>query len=245
MLQDIDEPTEDDLATLKVLLDAMRHGPEHEAQHGMLNAVLAGEAHFHGLEHIRLATASAQVDFQSRQHAPYYRLLIQFINENNPFDGVQFYGPGVRPPGSVHLAPKGSTVSYPNFYRYGVRYGADSHHRGRNSRYGYIYNQRPVLIKAIYEATLRVEGEEQKIVAVMVQRFMEPAARPIFPWSHRAEELGIQSWEFEELGPVEVFPATAFTGVFALSDIEMENGHYWLSFAMINTMPEDLVVDDD
>ncbi|KAG8724353.1 hypothetical protein FRC09_019802 [Ceratobasidium sp. 395] len=159
MLQDINEPTEDDLATLKVLLDAMRHGPEHEAQHGMLNAVLAGEAHFHGLgrslqttiiktrlivslEHIRLATASAQVDFQSRQHAPYYRLLIQFINENNPFDGVQFYGPGVRPPGGVYLAPKGSTVSYPNFYRYGVRYGADSHHRGRNSRYGYIYNQR-------------------------------------------------------------------------------------------------------
>ncbi|KAG8688983.1 hypothetical protein FRC09_012631 [Ceratobasidium sp. 395] len=74
---------------------------------------------------------------------------------------------------------------------------------------------------------------------------MEPAARPIFPWSHRAEELGIHSWEFKELGPMEVVPATAFTGVFALSDIEMENGHYWLSFAMINTTPEDLVADDD
>lgn len=45
-MQDIANPTRDDIATTNMMLEAMREGPEHERQRGMLNAVLAGEARF-------------------------------------------------------------------------------------------------------------------------------------------------------------------------------------------------------
>ncbi|KAG9077295.1 hypothetical protein FS749_010833 [Ceratobasidium sp. UAMH 11750] len=154
--------------------------------------------------------------------------MIQFMNDNNPFNNVEFYGP-----------------AYPNFYRYGVRYGSDKHYRGRKSRYGYIYNRRPVLIKRIYQSTVEVGGEEHKAIAVMVRRFVKPDHEPVFPWNHWADALGINAWEFDQLDPAKAVPADAFTGVFALSDVELEAGHYWITFAMINTEPEDLVADYD
>jgi hypothetical protein len=47
-MQEIPNPTRDDTETTKILLNAMREGPEHLVHHGLLNAVLAGEANFRG-----------------------------------------------------------------------------------------------------------------------------------------------------------------------------------------------------
>jgi hypothetical protein len=46
------------------------------------------------------------------------------------------------------------------------------------------------------------------------------------------EELEVESWAFEALEDPEVVSIDALTGVFALSDIEMSTGHYWLTFGM-------------
>jgi hypothetical protein len=45
-MQDIQNPTQDDTTTINMMLNDMQDGPEHERQCGMLNVILAGEAHF-------------------------------------------------------------------------------------------------------------------------------------------------------------------------------------------------------
>ncbi|KAF8596318.1 hypothetical protein BDV93DRAFT_67352 [Ceratobasidium sp. AG-I] len=197
------------------------------------------------LEHIRLATAPAKVDFQAREHAQFYRLMLQFCNDHNPFDGVVFYGAGRRPPGGIYLRPTGSTHSYSHFFRHGVRYGSANHYRGKKSRFGFIQNRVPVIIRGIYKTTFEINGEEHNFSAAMVQCFVMPERQPVFPWDEWAEFLGINAWAFEQFQPIEAVPLNIFTGVFALSDIEMTYGHYWLTFEMINTNPEDRVEDYD
>ncbi|QRW24324.1 Transposase family Tnp2 protein [Rhizoctonia solani] len=103
----------------------------------------------------------------------------------------------------------------------------------------------PVIIQGIYKSTVAVLGEEHKFLAVMVQRFVAPAEPPAFPWNHWDHILGIGAWEYQELQPVEAVPATAFTGLFALSNIEMSYGRFWLTFAMITTRPDNLMDGDN
>ncbi|KAG8728575.1 hypothetical protein FRC11_010744 [Ceratobasidium sp. 423] len=246
-MQSILEPTDDDVKTTEVLLDAMRDGPEHEIQRGMLDAILAGEARFHRQERLRLATAPAKVDFSLENHRPYYELMIGFCNRHNPVDDVVFYGRGRRPRHGhpVRIHPANSTVSYPHFTRYGIRYGVAGHHRGNKARYGYIYGRVPVVIRGIYETTVELHGQEHKFLAVMVQRFVAPEPEPVFPWDHWREFLGIDAWEHNEFDPLESVPVTAFSGVFALSDMIMPVGHLWLTFAILKTRPEDLADDHD
>ncbi|KAG8696028.1 hypothetical protein FRC08_007410 [Ceratobasidium sp. 394] len=240
LLQDLDEPTADDIATTNALLNVMRNGPEHELQCGMLDAVLTGEAPPHGLEHVRLLSTSAKVDFQSHFHARFFRLMLQFCNDHNPLNDIVFYGYGRQPPGAVFISPTGSTVSHSHFLRHGIYYGSSDHHRGQNSRFGYINNRVPVIIRRIYKTTVEVMGEEHEFVAVMVQQLIAPERRPLFPWDFWDEYLGIDAWEVDQFGQLEAVPADAFTGVVALSDIEMSYGHYWLTIVMVNTEPEDL-----
>ncbi|KAG8769645.1 hypothetical protein FRC12_004831 [Ceratobasidium sp. 428] len=130
-LQDLDQPTCDDIDTTKALLSAMRNGPEHEKQCGMLAAVLAGEARFRGQEHIHLTSVSAKVNFMARDHQQFYQLMVRFCNQHNPFEDVKFYGIERRPPGGVKIQALGSTVSYSHFFRHGVGYGSADHYRGQ------------------------------------------------------------------------------------------------------------------
>ncbi|QRW24949.1 Transposase family Tnp2 protein [Rhizoctonia solani] len=232
-LQLIERPTDDNTATTKLLLQGMRDAPEHEVQHGRLDAILAGDAQFLEQEHIRLATAPAKVNFQDHKHRGYYNLMVEYCNNHRPvgLHNVRFYGR--------------STLTYPHFRWYGVRYGSANHTQGFGSRYGYIGDQVPVIIQGIYKSTVAVLGEEHKFLAVMVQRFVAPAEPPAFPWNHWDHILGIGAWEYQELQPVEAVPATAFTGLFALSNIEMSYGRFWLTFAMITTRPDNLMDGDN
>ena len=47
-MQDIQQPTPGDNKTIEALCRALKHGPEYERQRGLLDAILAGEAHFRG-----------------------------------------------------------------------------------------------------------------------------------------------------------------------------------------------------
>ncbi|QRV80141.1 Transposase family Tnp2 protein [Ceratobasidium sp. AG-Ba] len=237
LLQSIENPTEDDILTLDVLLRATKNSPENDLQRGMLDAILGGEAPVHGLEPIRLANRPARVDFRSDPHAQYYEPMIQYCNDHNLFEGVVFYGFGREPEGGVHIPLNNSTLSYPNFYRYGVRYGSANHVWGYRARYGYIEDHIPVIIQGIYESSIYVHGQEHKFVAVMVQRFVEPEQEPMFLWNYWADFTGMHAWPFEELGPLEAVPADAFSGVFTLSDLAMSYGHYWITCEMANTLP--------
>ncbi|KAG8794200.1 hypothetical protein FRC12_000219 [Ceratobasidium sp. 428] len=237
LLQAIQNPTVDDIATTAALLDMTRNAPEHEAERGMLDAVLAGEAPFHGQEHIQMAPTCARTDFYAPDHEPHYALFIRFLNNHNPFVRYQFYGPGIRPEGGIHIPRKGETFSYPYFRRYGIRYGSALHSHGKNTRYGYIHGRTPVLIKGIYEITVQVEGRQHTFAAAMVQRFVVPARDPVFLWRYWANMMRIDHWEYNALHPVEAVPLNVFTGNFILTDIKMTYGHYWLTVGRPRTEP--------
>ncbi|KAG8716823.1 hypothetical protein FRC09_015154 [Ceratobasidium sp. 395] len=242
---DIQNPTFDDIATTGVLLDMTRNAPEHEAERGVLDAVLAGQAPFHGQEHIKMATTCARVDFYTPVHRPYYELFIRFLNDHNPYLRHQFYGPGIRPEGGIYIPHVGETFAYPYFCRYGIRYGSAMHSCGRNARYGYINGRTPVLIKGIYEITVETEGRQHTFAAAMVQRFVVPARDPVFLWAYWADMMRIDHWEYNALHPVEAVPLDVFTGNFILTDIEMPYGHYWLTIGRPRTEPPDVDVDVD
>ncbi|CCO38035.1 hypothetical protein BN14_12198 [Rhizoctonia solani AG-1 IB] len=201
----------------------MRDAPEHEVERGRLDAILAGDARFLKQEHIRLATAPAKVNFRDRKHEMYYNLMVDFCNNHLPIglQHIRFYGYGAPPQEGLGIQ------IHP-----GVRYGSANHSRGFNSRYGYIDDRIPVVIQGIYESTVAVRDEQ-----------------PVFPWNHWNNILGIGAWKYQEVHPINAVPATAFTSHFALSDIEMSYGHFWLTFSMItSTRPEDLMngnEDDD
>ncbi|QRV85804.1 Transposase family tnp2 [Ceratobasidium sp. AG-Ba] len=241
-MQAIENPSPDDIATTEVLLKAMRNGPEHEQQRGMLNAVLAGEAQFQGQELVRLATSSKQVDFRHRNDEPFYQMFINFCSDQIP--GVVFYGGGNHGDNDIYFPRVGSTQSYPHFLHYGIRYGSADHHRGKKSRYGYINDHVPVLVRRIYKATLDVRGEEHEILGVVVQRFVRAQQRPILCWNHWEHRVQIYAWAYNQLDPPEVVRPNDFSGVFALSDIRLPYGHYWLTFSLIHTEPEDLNDDE-
>ncbi|CEL60097.1 similar to KIAA0564 protein [Rhizoctonia solani AG-1 IB] len=175
LLLSIQDPTDDDRHTAKVLLDAMKNGPAHEIHRGMLDAILAGEARFHPQERLRLATTPAKVDFMHTDHQPFFAHMIRFCNSQpHPFDAdIVFYGLGRRPRNGrpVCILPTGSTIAYPHFTRFGIRYGTAGHHRGHKARYGYITGNVPVIVRGIYETTVQVDEQEHKFLAVMVQHF--------------------------------------------------------------------------
>ncbi|KAG8728746.1 hypothetical protein FRC12_021524 [Ceratobasidium sp. 428] len=206
----------------------MRDGPEHEAQRGRLNAILAGDARFreqgkfffsfiatisfiHFTERVRLSTTPAKVNFRRGDDVHYYDLFIRFCS--NQGENIVIYGDGVRPPGGIYLDPKTSTVSYSHFFYFGIRYGVAAHHRGKRSRYGFIENRIPVIIRKVYEATLQVEGAPQRFIGVVIQRFVRPRRQPVFPWDNWADRLGIGAWVYNEFEAPEVVHPSALNGV--------------------------------
>ncbi|KAG8696181.1 hypothetical protein FRC08_007312 [Ceratobasidium sp. 394] len=237
-LQSIAHPRADDTNTINCALKVMCNGPEHELQREMLDAILAGEAHFRGQERIALAITSRQVDWTDGDHNPFWDMVMDFCGEQ--LHGVIVYGYGAAPPGGVRLDPQGSTRCFPYVHHGGLRFGNDFQTRGYSSRYGYIENMVPVLIRRIYQCTLELEEEPEPrtILCAVVQRFTEAARPAEFPWDRLAHRLEVQSWAFGELEDPEIVSVDAFTGVFALGDIELSYGHYWVTFAMKPVEPE-------
>ncbi|CCO36986.1 hypothetical protein BN14_11135 [Rhizoctonia solani AG-1 IB] len=236
-MQGIENLSPDDIATTEMMLRAMRDGPEHERQRGRLNAILAGEENFRSQAILQLPTTSAEVNWTKGDHRPYWESVAAHCSLRIPNAVVYPYG--LRPERGVRLTKKNSTRSLRHVHINGARYGTDFHRWAFNSCYAYIDAERhPVLIKRIYQVKLPVEGVDREVVCAVVQRFQPPAHKPGFPWDNWGDQLEIAAWQFAELDEPEVINVTQFSGTFALSDIEMETGHYWLTFAMYPTEPE-------
>lgn len=61
----------------------------------------------------------------------------------------------------------------------------------------------------------------------------------------RAGHLGVSSWEYGVLGELIAIPATRFLGVFALFDVPMSYGRYWVTVALDSVSPERDVDDEN
>ncbi|KAF8752758.1 hypothetical protein RHS01_07483 [Rhizoctonia solani] len=209
------EPTNDDTATTKLLLQGMRDAPEHKVQRGRLDAILAGDADFLNKSTFgwQPPPPKSTSEITSTGDIIILWLSIAIIT-------------ALRRLSSASSQPIHSYL--PPLPWYGVRYGSANHTQGFGSRYGYIGDQVPVIIQGIYKSTVAVLGKEHKFLAVMVQRFVAPAEPPAFPWNHWDHILGIGAWEYQELQPVEAVPATAFTGLFALSILRCHTGAFGL-----------------
>ncbi|KAG9120391.1 hypothetical protein FRC07_004137, partial [Ceratobasidium sp. 392] len=59
-LQEIPNPTADDIHAINTMLGAMGNESEHERQRGRLDAISAREVEFQGPERVKLATTSCQ-----------------------------------------------------------------------------------------------------------------------------------------------------------------------------------------
>ncbi|KAG8796204.1 hypothetical protein FRC12_003169 [Ceratobasidium sp. 428] len=68
--------------------------------------------------------------------------------------------------------------------------------------------------------------------------FLDPLLSRKLTFGDSANRLEVQSWAYDELEPPEVVGIDAFTGAFALGNIELNIGHYWLTFAMKPVEPE-------
>ncbi|KDN40631.1 hypothetical protein RSAG8_07960, partial [Rhizoctonia solani AG-8 WAC10335] len=242
-MQGVENPSRDDTATIEMMLSAMRDGPEHERQRGRLDAILAGEDVFQSQAIVRLATTSAEVDWHKDGHRAYWELVADHCSQQLP--GVVVYPYGQPPEGGICLTHKHSTRSLPHVHVNGIRYGTDSHRWAYNSRYAYIDPQRhPVLIKRIYRATLPLYSDFSLLYTNQGFLGMNGAYFVTFILSYSLQvhswgaHLEIAAWMFEELGEAEVINITRFSGAFALSDIQMSTGHYWLTFAMQPIEPE-------
>jgi hypothetical protein len=100
--------------------------------------------------------------------------------------GVIIFGNGRRPHGGIRLPAKNSTLAYSHLYHGGMRFGMAGHAHGNNSRFGFINNRIPVIVRHIYESSIQFPDEEapRKFVVVLVQRFKrhEICPDPRFPW---------------------------------------------------------------
>ncbi|KAG9126247.1 hypothetical protein FRC07_004272 [Ceratobasidium sp. 392] len=112
--------------------------------------------------------------------------------------------------------------------------------RGYTLLYGYIGKLVPVLIKRIYQCTFDIEdeGNPHIINCAVVQQFVEHDREPDFPWMQLACQLEIQHWSYGSYDEPEAVCVTYFSGSFALGDIEMSYGHYWITLGMKLVDPE-------
>ncbi|KAG8762526.1 hypothetical protein FRC12_008976 [Ceratobasidium sp. 428] len=238
-LQALPNPTNDDKATIKMMLESMRTGPEREVYREMLGEVLAGEAAFQGQENICFASNPAKVDLQVAGHC---NLICEHINSIQD-DFVVFAG-GRRPERGVRLSSKNSTLSHAHLEHRGVRFGVAGHAHGDNARFGYIRGNIPVIIRRIYRSSILFPGEDEprQYTTVLVQRFSRHATHPHprFPWNRMNEYTRIEPWAVDTYEDLEAVPPEDLTGTFALYPIELSHGPYWLTIAMKPAVPTQL-----
>jgi hypothetical protein len=77
-----------------------------------------------------------------------------------------------------------------------------------------------------------------RTICALVRQFQVPDIEPDFPWSTWAGSLGTASWAFNRLGNLTAISPERFSGLFALVDIQMSYGHYWVTQSLDNVEVE-------
>ncbi|QRW12224.1 Transposase family Tnp2 protein [Ceratobasidium sp. AG-Ba] len=210
-------PTEADQMVIQDLLMALRGGPEHAQQKGTLGDFIrqcqsAFTQHYGIHEPFRLSAQSRTIDLEK---LGIYKLMIQFCIELWPDAGI--FGPGLAR--NLYLAPVGMVRNHSYVEFNGTRYGAYTHTSGKGYSYRYIDGRNAVRIERILH--VKLEGQAD-----------------MFPWDNWAGHLGTTSWEFGELGEPMLVHANCFSGTFALFEVSMSYGRYWVTVALDSVTPE-------
>ncbi|QRV73450.1 Transposase family tnp2 [Ceratobasidium sp. AG-Ba] len=222
--------TEDDDSIIQDLLEALKGGVENAQENGRLQRFLArcrtAYTKLHVVqEHTRLSPQSRVVNIQE---LGIYELVVRFCVELWPEAGI--FGPGIVR--NRYLAHVGMVRNYSYLERDGICYGAYHHTSGKGYCYGYIDNHcDPVRVERILH--IEIPGEPVlSCTCALVRHFLVPQIKPRFPWDAWAASLGTASWEYAGLGEIKAISSTRFSGVFALFDIPMSYGRYWVTVAL-------------
>jgi hypothetical protein len=62
---------------------------------------------------------------------------------------------------------------------------------------------------------------------------------------HRARHLGVSNWDYGKLGDMVAIPVRRLSGTFALFDVQMTYGRYWVVVALDSMSPERDYEDED
>ncbi|KAF8597086.1 hypothetical protein BDV93DRAFT_411443, partial [Ceratobasidium sp. AG-I] len=222
--------TEADESVIEDLLTALRGGAEHAQQRGTLMAFIAQCQSAYTRHYGVQGMQSRVIDMEQLR---IYELVLQFCVELWPDAGV--FGPGmVR---THYLAPTGMVRGHSYVEYNGIRYGAYQHTSGKGYSYAYIDGRCSVRIERIL--LIEFPGQvHMRSVCALVRPFQLPRVEPHFPWATWAGHLGASSWEHGELGDTVAILATRFSGTFALFDVPMSYGRYWVTVAMDSISPE-------
>ncbi|QRW12956.1 hypothetical protein RhiLY_11955 [Ceratobasidium sp. AG-Ba] len=235
VMRSLPNPTEADQMVIQDLLMALRGGPEHAQQKGTLGDFIrqcqsAFTQHYGIHEPFRLSAQSRTIDLEK---LGIYELMIQFCIELWPDAGI--FGPGLAR--NLYLAPVGMVRNHSYVEFNGTRYGAYTHTSGKGYSYGYIDGRNAVRIERILH--VKFEGQADMVcICALVRSFQPPRAVPQFPWDNWAGHLGTTSWEFGELGEPMLVHANRFSGTFALFEVSMSYGRYWVTVALDSVTPE-------
>ncbi|QRV78265.1 Transposase family tnp2 [Ceratobasidium sp. AG-Ba] len=235
VMRSLPNPTEADQMVIRDLLMALRGGPEHAHQKGTLGDFItqcqSAYTQLYGIhEPFRLSMQSRTINIEK---LGIYELMLQFCIELWPDAGI--FGPGLAR--NLYLAPVGMVRNHSYVEFNGTRYGAYTHTSGKGYSYGYIDGRHAVRIERILH--VKFEGEEgMECICALVRGFQLPRAVPQFPWDNWAGHLGTASWEFGELGEPMLIHANRFSGIFALFEVPMSYGRYWVTVALDSVTPE-------
>ncbi|KAB5590187.1 Protein CSF1 [Ceratobasidium theobromae] len=229
-LQALPNPTPADNDVINDLLEAVKSGNEQAQQQGSLMAFIAQcQTEYTQLYGIQVSTRlSKQSCFVNLESIGLYEEVVQFCEAKWPGAGI--FGPGM--PQEHYLAPNGMVRNHSYVEFNGIRYGSHKHTSGKGYCYGYIDQNHPVQIE--YILVIKIPGTGFDCTCVFVRQFQVPEVEANFPWDAWAQNLCVASWAYGQLGDPIAIEVNHFSGAFALFDIPMRLGRYWVTVALDN-----------
>ncbi|KAG8685574.1 hypothetical protein FRC09_014663 [Ceratobasidium sp. 395] len=224
-----------DEAIVEDLLAALRGGPEHAQQRGSLMAFIAQSrtayARIHGVQdQTRLSNQSRAFKMDDGL----WRLVVAHCDQVWPDEGI-FGLDDVR---VTYLPREGAVRNYSYVEHDAIRYGSCLHTSGRRACYGYIDGRQAVRVERILGIEIP-DRADMRTICVVVRYFQMPEFEPDFPWYDWRVHLGIDHWEYNQLGELAVIPVSRFSGVFALMRVPMSYAEYWVTVALNSLEPEE------
>ncbi|KAG8721873.1 hypothetical protein FRC08_009396 [Ceratobasidium sp. 394] len=239
-LQALPNPTPADQSVMEDLLEALHGGNEQAHQRGTLAAFIAQcQTEYTQKYGIQVSTTlSKQSRYIHLDQVGLYDAVVHFCVARWPDAGI--FGPGMVQ--NHYLAPHGMVRNHSYVEFNGIRYGSYEHTSGKGYCYGYIDGWQAARIERIL--AIEIPQTEFQCICVFVRLFQQPEVDPHFPWNTWAQNLGVHSWVHGNLGELIAVSVDQLSGVFALFDIPMTDGRYWVTVALDSIGPEQEVDDE-
>lgn len=181
-----------------------------------------------------------------REPVDFYKLLLPYTRK---------FWPDIAVNSDVGRAHAGYSLlsfglSYATIMVHGIKYGASTHHHGKNLCYAYLSGRRAVRIDHILAIEITRGRELSTKTTVAVIRPFKAALDILTPWTewyvfilstpqarpqhtlYRSTDLGIAEWHQDELGPAMVVDVMSFSGQFALVSMDIDEIPLWITVSL-------------